>query len=92
MMGQKQIDPGAHYRNQLRRGWDVFAVWCSSKTRDGTLEIQKVDDSDRFKSDEEAVRHVVLSAMAGSTPCVEALAATLDQDDLANQILWELTS
>lgn len=52
-------------------GWFVAQTQGSSITPDGTLEIERCDDCERFKSDEDAEQHV-LSRIVGNEQYVEA--------------------
>jgi len=45
-------------------GWGIFI--CEG-SQDGDYQIQKIDDKNKFKSDMDAIRHILKLAFNGST-------------------------
>lgn len=78
-------------------GWDVFGASGSSGNTEGAadyVELQHYaapeDATMRpaFKSDAEAIEHVIDQARAGDAVCIDALWDVLGHDELVERSMW----
>ena len=64
----------------LKQGWDLFTVYGSEHVDDGTVQLQKHDEVEVFKTDPEAWVFVWTQANQGNVLARKALSFLLDHN------------